>query len=1356
MLSSRARWCPAAVLVVSFALVCCLVLADWGVAATAPAGRDRDPVSTSDLVQGGRELAAERSVTSRTFRVAKGAYVTRVYGSAVHERRSGGAMGRLATGLERRGEAYALEGDGVSVRLPVRLRGGAVRVARGESAVGYSLVDAAAGTPELDGTTAVYRDAFEQTDVRVTALAGGVKEDLQLTGPGSPASFAFDLTVPTGAHVRLAERGQITIDGAGKQDFVIAAPFMYDAGRAFAPKRAARYALRKTAGGHRVTLALDEKWLGDSKRRWPVTVDPTVTATGATQTTDASLLESVPDSGYGTSDGIFLGEYDAYPGYDNRAALRFDLSDVPADARVLHAKVGLKSYFSESSVAKKVSLHALNQSFTTDATWNTYDGTDNWSAAGGDFDGTAAAVATVGDTLGWHYWHPTELVQGWVDGTRQNQGMLLKDVPGEPNNGTEFRSSEYGTAADRPYIDVMWHPRTGIAPTYTFDEHQLKDGSVLKVNLQNGNVVLTRPAVIGTGPGEDFLMGHYFNSMLEGTTTTGGFGASPWVAANGKFVGGTVMDNGDFIHQGLTGYVLPFVKQTDGSFNSPPELDATLTEDTGAGWGERYELEFSDGSKMTFAEDGTWTSHTDRDGNSYTLNYPSPSYQHTSVTGTDDEDTTFTYTTGSQSQDLLSTVTNPEDVEFTYTYTSDRLTGEARDSASVATYSYDGTGRLASITDGDNNVTELSFDAEGRVQSITDGSNSNDPTTSYDYAEPDVSCGDEATTMTMVANPDGLTDGHCFSGQGRALDSATSITGEASGDLVVAPSADPQTSSFTSGTTAWVIARMPSTKTIDRVTLGDFGKASGCGSATTASVRIELLTGSNYGAYTEVGSGTADIPAAAGLVNWTLSYPTSGQLTLEKDKSYRFVVSKTAGCDLVRTTWRHDASAIDGGSRACNHGPERTPEAIGFRIWHLQGNTETNCQVTDMDSSLRSGWYSVTGSGPSTSIKAGQARIPPIALSWLDETCNYRYYFGNHPVDDGLLYGLVPEDYPDPAPGWEDYTALACRWANYAPYGTKPAGGWHYAPAWQPSAVMTRPRAMYARLAEVSNEELLEQYAPHVQYHTDESFFADAWQTATDTPETLLFRRGDGGDTVLASGAGTSIVAPSLSSAWLVGSQYPAPGGPVQKADFLDFGSDRDVDMSDAASGMRAISSATYADKVYGRAVRGSNGDLYLQYWFWYLYNDSSASGVTNHEGDWELAQIHLDDEEEPVFATYSQHGHQETCAWGFMFKTEGHPQVWPAKGRHANYFSSGEHPSEFFGSPDVTDSGGRSLVPQVVDVSNAPGFLQWPGQWGSSLDTTWLVPEASSPRGPAFQPGRRWSDPAYFEEQAKDGCEVE
>lgn len=105
----------------------------------------------------------------------------------------------------------------------------------------------------------------------------------------------------------------------------------------------------------------------------------------------------------------------------------------------------------------------------------------------------------------------------------------------------------------------------------------------------------------------------------------------------------------------------------------------------------------------------------------------------------------------------------------------------------------------------------------------------------------------------------------------------------------------------------------------------------------------------------------------------------------------------------------------------------------------------------------------------------------------------------------------------------------------------------------------------------------------------------------------------------------------------------------------------------------------------YGRVVH-SAGFIVLQYWYFYFFNDwrSRASGVNDHEGDWEqvtiaLAPSHSDAPPTPVWVAYSAHdevGADLRRRWDDPDLTvvDGHPVVHAGLGSHAGAFLSGEY----------------------------------------------------------------------------------
>jgi hypothetical protein len=183
--------------------------------------------------------------------------------------------------------------------------------------------------------------------------------------------------------------------------------------------------------------------------------------------------------------------------------------------------------------------------------------------------------------------------------------------------------------------------------------------------------------------------------------------------------------------------------------------------------------------------------------------------------------------------------------------------------------------------------------------------------------------------------------------------------------------------------------------------------------------------------------------------------------------------------------------------------------------------------------------------------------------------------------------------------------------------------------------------------------------------------------------------------------------------------------------------------------GRRAIAlrrEPTSAPVLYGHAVRDGVGRLWLQYWTLWADNpqDRGVLHTGRHEGDWELVQVVLGPDLRPAAVTFAEH------SWAVGCSAREAPVVWVAHGSHAGYPQRGEHGRPWPDPDDEAPGDGRVLRPRVTPITGQrPAWVRWPGRWGGSVAGP--VPgEQSSPRGPAFQPDRRFADPAALHARAR------
>ena len=272
----------------------------------------------------------------------------------------------------------------------------------------------------------------------------------------------------------------------------------------------------------------------------------------------------------------------------------------------------------------------------------------------------------------------------------------------------------------------------------------------------------------------------------------------------------------------------------------------------------------------------------------------------------------------------------------------------------------------------------------------------------------------------------------------------------------------------------------------------------------------------------------------------------------------------------------------------------------------------------------------------------------------------------------------------------------------------------------------------------MSDEELLRRWVPFLQYDSLESFRSDSAATLAE------HFYDDGSDWSYANSLkrkGGSVLASArprpgqrkLDLAFLGGGRY-ASGAQVSRTDYLDAVGRRYVE-----DARRLHADARYADRVYGRAVRVPSGATWLQYWFFYYYNDKNFLGIGLHEGDWEMVQIRLGSGGTPTAATFAQHSGAQAFSWSELelrSSPSGRvPVVYVGRGSHASFARKGTHWPMFPLPPDYADGKGPRLRPRLELISSSPpAWAEWPGKWGSS---------DSSPRGPIDK--RQWNDPSGF-----------
>jgi hypothetical protein len=166
---------------------------------------------------------------------------------------------------------------------------------------------------------------------------------------------------------------------------------------------------------------------------------------------------------------------------------------------------------------------------------------------------------------------------------------------------------------------------------------------------------------------------------------------------------------------------------------------------------------------------------------------------------------------------------------------------------------------------------------------------------------------------------------------------------------------------------------------------------------------------------------------------------------------------------------------------------------------------------------------------------------------------------------------------------------------------------------------------------------------------------------------------------------------------------------------------------------------------------RDHPGQLALQYWFFYAFNDFN----NKHEGDWEMIQLDFDASDaaealgkEPTGVGYSSHEGAERADWGddkLQLVDGTHPVTYPSEGSHANKFGD----ALYLGSTadagvgcDNTQGPHNELRPVVRTIPSDPSaadkafpWIAFEGRWGELQKAFY-----NGPTGPNLKP--QWTEP--------------
>jgi RHS repeat-associated protein len=554
-----------------------------------------------------KRIPSAASATSDVYQNPDGSYTRRVYQHPINARTADGAWTPIDTTLQRGGDGRLRAGQGVADLAGHANDPALVTIQLDEShALSYGLAGAADVAPVVKDDTAVYPEVLPGVDLSLESLASGTKESLVLRSADVPTSYSFPLRL-RGLTARLEADGSITLRDSGNAVRATIPQGSMSEARMDSAPGAVHYRL----DGEDLTIVLDQAWLHDRARVFPVTVDPTV-ALDSNGDTYAKNTESGDKS---ASSELITGTYDG--GTDKAYSfIRFGAFGTSfAGAQLSAVSLKLYDYWAYTCTAEQFKVNKITESWTPQ-TVTSYPG-PSWSTTLGTITvatphacANSAGDETVGDWLTV----PLDLatMQGWALGTTANYGFAITSSQTSSYQWKRF-VSDNGPANYNPYLSVSY--AAGVSPQV--DAQYPESGYAAPTLTPELLVNAHDPDDFPSALTYDFAV---YNSAGTKTKESGWISSKSWVVPAGTLSWGQTYNWTVTANDGYS----TSVSQTVNQLTTPvpqPLITSSLNQNGGAGFDPdvgNYTTEATDASIDTvgpaLAIDRSYNSRDPRTG----------------------------------------------------------------------------------------------------------------------------------------------------------------------------------------------------------------------------------------------------------------------------------------------------------------------------------------------------------------------------------------------------------------------------------------------------------------------------------------------------------------------------------------------------------------------------------------------------------------------------------------------------------------------------------------------------------------------------------------------------------------------
>ena len=594
----------------------------------------------------------------------------------------------------------------------------------------------------------IYEDVYSDTDFEYIVSSEGLKENIILKSRDTQTTFEAEYKANGLTPVQIDNKTIELQSDDGTVVYVISAPCMIDADGETSNGIALSLSNIKN-NKFTVITTLDEEWLNELGRNYPVTVDPYLKTSQDWEDAvcnSAYIASSTPNACYGRGGSSYEGSL--YVGKtDGRGKTRglIKLSSLPtlgvAD-KVVYAEMAVWTYACYPELT--INLHNVTSSWNqSNVCWNTNVKYDSSIV---DYQTVQHIEETDLDADRWQIFEITDLVRGWYSGEIANNGVLLRSET--ENNSSQARawlfSSGYTSYSEvRPVFVIHYRNMSGYEDYWSYTGVSAGRGGAVSVNNYNGNAVFSQPITLGDGGN---LMPVNLSLVYNSNK-----GTSPYTHLGGGMQTNFhiyLVRDGNLFNDGYRYYLndadgtkhwFYFENSTDSSGKDEDGLGYTLDVIT-LGSDEtctnaRFRITDKDKNKMYFNSTGKLIQITNPNNNSILLEYETigDTTRIKDVTDGAGRKYTFYYEISSDTT-ICTSVEDPAGREMSFEYTNGYMTEVIFPDDKVCSLSYSNN-LLSQVLAFDGTRTKITYDSTGqkRVSNINWGTSDTDLLESYSF-----------------------------------------------------------------------------------------------------------------------------------------------------------------------------------------------------------------------------------------------------------------------------------------------------------------------------------------------------------------------------------------------------------------------------------------------------------------------------------------------------------------------------------------------------------------------------------------------------------------------------------------------